>query len=418
MTRAAAHKKLKVVRAVARLNIGGPAIHTCYLHQKLYPEFETILAVGRLDKGEGDMSYLLESDRGVVWVSSMSRQVRLLSDLATLVRLWRLLRRERPDIVHTHTAKAGALGRIAALLAGVPIVVHTYHGHIFRGGYFDAGFTRLFLTIERLLNRFTTQIVTVSESQARELAEEFRVAPRSRIAVISNGFDFSRFPDHAGRAALRREWNIADEQTLVVWAGRMVPVKNVELLAQVAGLARERKDVRFVIVGDGAERPKLEAALAGCENVRLVGWARDMAAVWSAADIALLTSRNEGTPSSLIEAMAAGKPFVTTPVGGVIDLFACPAQPLNGESLHCGNGLTFEAPAEAMQAINLLAANPELRRELGEKGRALVLQRYSADRLLGDMRRLYYDLAARSEWRAASLPTHAVSHAEGLREEP
>lgn len=393
MKASAAPRKLKVARIIARLNIGGPAIHVCSLHQKLYPEFETLLATGRLDAGEADMSYLLQSERGVVWVSTMSRPVRLASDFATFVRIWRLLRREQPDIVHTHTAKAGTVGRAAALLAGVPVIVHTYHGHIFRGDYFGPLLTRVFLGIERLLNRFTTQIVTVSESQARELAEEFQVAPRRQIAVLPNGYDFSRYPDLASRDALRRAWGISDEQTLVVWAGRMVPVKNLALLVEIVRRARTNSKVRFVIAGGGSEEAMVERALAGCENVRLIGWSRDMTGLWSAADIALLTSRNEGTPSSLIEAMAAGKPFITTAVGGVMDLLVGKPQ-AEEEPRQYGNGFTFDSAAGAVRAISLLADHSELARSMGAAGRQFALRTYSVERLVDDMRALYYKLAA------------------------
>jgi len=145
----APQKRLKVARIIARLNIGGPAIQACYLHQALRPEFDTVLITGRLDEGEGDMSYLLKSDDGVQWLGTMSRPVRIWSDITSLFRLVRILRRERPDIVHTHTAKAGTIGRVAALFAGVPVLVHTYHGHIFRGKYFGPAVTRVFLAIER-----------------------------------------------------------------------------------------------------------------------------------------------------------------------------------------------------------------------------------------------------------------------------
>lgn len=386
---------MKIVRIIARLNIGGPAIHATFLHQKLYPEFDTVLATGRLDTDEGDMSYLLESERGVVWVSTMSRPVRLASDFATLVRIWQLLRRERPDIVHTHTAKAGTVGRLAALMAGVPVIVHTYHGHIFRGGYFGRTITRIFLYIERVLNRFTTQIVTVSESQATELAEEFKVAPRNRIAVIPNGYDLSRFPALAAGTSLRQQWGVNSDETLVVWAGRMVPVKNVDMLADIVRCASSRKKIKFVIIGGGAELPRLEALLAGCSNVRFVGWFKDMAAAWTAADIALLTSRNEGTPSSLIEAMAAEKPLVTTSAGGVRDLLIGPGGPEEPDLIRYANGFAFTSAESALRALDRLAEDLGLRTSMGNRGRDFALRTYSGERLIDDMRALYYRLSGK-----------------------
>src|SRR3954470_20928937 len=161
---------LKVVRIIGRLNVGGPARQACLLHERLRPELQTVLVTGRPDSGEKDMSYLLASSDGVHSIESMSRPVRFFSDLRSLVAIYRILRREKPDIVHTHTAKAGTLGRIAAVLARVPVRVHTFHGHVF-AGYFGRFKTRAYLSIERLLARFTTRIVTVSEGQAVELAD-------------------------------------------------------------------------------------------------------------------------------------------------------------------------------------------------------------------------------------------------------
>src|SRR3954468_9921040 len=171
---------LKVVRIIGRLNVGGPARQACLLHERLRPEFQTVLVTGRPDSGEKDMSYLLSSSEGVYSVDSMSRPVRFVSDLRSLAAIYRILRREKPDIVHTHTAKAGALGRCAAILARVPVRIHTFHGHVF-AGYFGTFKTRVFLAIERFLARFTTRIVTVSEGQARELSEIYMIAPRAKI---------------------------------------------------------------------------------------------------------------------------------------------------------------------------------------------------------------------------------------------
>src|SRR5438270_6565760 len=219
---------LKIVRIIGRLNVGGPARQACLLHERLRPEFETVLIAGLPDKGEADMSYLLSSQEGVHWVDSMSRPIRFFSDLQSLLAIYRILRREKPDIVHTHTAKAGALGRIAAILARVPVRVHTFHGHVF-SGYFGRLKTWLYLTIERILARFTTHIVTVSDGQANELAEVYRVAARSKIQVIRNGFEWKDTP--RSRAEVRAELNLKNGQIAVLWIGRMVPIKGIDLLA-------------------------------------------------------------------------------------------------------------------------------------------------------------------------------------------
>src|SRR4051812_1752410 len=308
---------LKIVRIIGRLNVGGPARQACLLHERLRPEFETVLISGRPDEGEEDMSYLLSSHEGVLWIDSMSRPVRFFSDLRSLIAIYRILRREKPDIVHTHTAKAGTLGRVAAILAGVPVRVHTFHGHVF-AGYFGRFKTRAYLGIERLLARFTTRIVTVSEGQAAELADVYRIAPRSKIQVIRNGFEWSDSP--RSRAEVRAELNLKQDHTAVLWMGRMVPIKGIELLADVVRQAAQLDSLMFVIAGDGPLRPEFEANTRGCGNVRMVGWQRDVAPLLKACDVVLLTSINEGTPTSLIESMFAGKPFVATDAGGTADL--------------------------------------------------------------------------------------------------
>ena len=267
---------LKIVRIIGRLNVGGPARQACLLHERLRPEFHTVLISGRPDHGEEDMSYLLSSHDGVHWIDSMSRPVRFISDLRSLIAIYRILRREKPDIVHTHTAKAGTLGRIAAILAGVPVRIHTFHGHVF-AGYFGPFKARIYLAIERLLARFTTRIVTVSEGQAEELAQEYKVAPRSKIQVIRNGFDWTE--SHRSRAEVRAELNLKQDQMTVLWMGRMVPIKGIELLANVAKQAADSDSLMFVVAGDGPLRPEFEERTRGCNNLRMVGWREDVSSL-------------------------------------------------------------------------------------------------------------------------------------------
>jgi len=388
--------RVKVARIIARLNVGGPAIQVCFLHQALRPQFDTVLITGQLDEGEGDMSYLLSSSDGVDHLDSLRRPVGLWSDLVSVFRMIRILRRERPDIVHTHTAKAGTVGRLAALFSRIPVIVHTYHGHIFRGDYFGPWKTRTFLTIERILARWTDKLVTVSDSQARELAEDFRIAPRNKFEVIHNGYDLRPFLSGAERTRLREEWGIGGDQSLVVWAGRLVPVKNVELLAAVVREARQHATLKFVVVGDGSERTKLLGLLAGYDNVRLVGWRSDMPAVWAAADIALLTSKNEGTPSALIEAMASARPFVATAVGGVQDMIVGTGRTLGPGVQEFDNGLFVEAdPSAMLRALLRLASSRDDGGLMGNAGRDFVLRRYSQDRLAREMADLYSQLTGR-----------------------
>ena len=388
--------KPKIVRIIGRLNVGGPARQACSLHQALRSNFDTVLIAGHLDEQEGDMSYLLTSEDGVRWIRSMSRPVRLWSDFLAFLRIVRILRMEQPDLVHTHTAKAGALGRVAATLLRVPVRVHTYHGHVFHG-YFGPLQTRIWLAIERTLNKITTRTVVVSESQADELVEKYKVVSRQKVCTIRNGYDLSRFACRAdvGPARdLRREFGFDDSHFVVLWAGRLVPVKNVELLAQIVRKAQRSPRLRFLVVGDGIDRSKLETLTAGCSNIHIAGWRKDMPELWAAADVGLVTSRNEGTPSALIEAMASGKPFVATNVGGVIDLASPPAE-VDGcfPVIRAGNG--FLTPLEVnpmLDCLEFLAAKPDVALAMGTAGRSFALAHYSDKRLQTDIETLYLDL--------------------------
>src|SRR4051812_3272785 len=390
---------LKVVRIIGRLNVGGPARQACLLHERLRPEFETVLITGRPDSGEKDMSYLLSSNEGVHSIFSMSRPVRFFSDLRSLFAIYRILRREKPDIVHTHTAKAGTLGRIAAVLAGVPVRVHTFHGHVF-AGYFGVWKTKLYLAIERLLARFTTRIVTVSEGQARELAEVYKIAPRSKIQVIRNGFDWK--DSTRSQAELRAELNLKRDQTAVLWMGRMVPIKGIELLAEVVKTNSSNDALMFVIAGDGPLRGHFQELTTGCANLRMLGWQDDISSVVKACDVVLMTSINEGTPTALIEAMFAGKPFVATDAGGTSEL-ALELQPTVGGVRRGRNGFIVESNAETIaKCLSGLGQDNALRESMGRAGRTHAEQNWSSERLLDEMKQLYYELAGGSERRAQS----------------
>jgi glycosyltransferase involved in cell wall biosynthesis len=392
-----------LVRIIARLNVGGAAQQVCMLHEKLTPIFDTHLIFGRLADGENDMSYLLTSDRNVLRLPEMSREISW-ADAIAFWKIFRFLRRVRPMIVHTHTAKAGALGRLAAWMAGVPVIVHTYHGHVFHG-YFSPLRTRVFLAIERFLGRRSTRIIAISESQLQELSGKYRIAPAEKISVIHNGFDLEPF-GRCRREEARKHLSLGADEFVVVWAGRLVPVKDVELLgAVVKRFAQHNPRVRFLVVGEGTERAVLEEMVAGSTNVNLLGWRQDMATIWGAADAALLTSRNEGTPTALIEAMAAGVPFVATNVGGVQDIALGPLQELpNGLGFEAGNGFVTERTAAALEyCLNLLASRPEVARDKGIRGQSFAHERFSTSRLVRELSSLYEMLLpARPESLAAA----------------
>jgi glycosyltransferase involved in cell wall biosynthesis len=411
---------MKIVRVIARLNVGGPAKHVVWLTQGLQaPEWNSVLVAGTVPPGEEDMSYFADT-MGVspVFMPEMSREISP-KDFLTVWKLFQLFRRERPDIVHTHTAKAGTVGRLAGLLyrwltlqtlMGRPRkcqFVHTYHGHIFHS-YYSPLKTRAFLTIEKILARIgTDRIIVISDQQRAEINEKFRVGRADAFSVIPLGLDLSLFQDwQARRHKLREELSLTADNILVGIVGRLTEVKNHKLFLESIAAFKKRfavtstKKVLFAVVGDGSLRQQLEqqaAALGLQDDVVFLGSRRDMENIYPAFDIAALTSLNEGTPLTLIEAMANARPVVSTLVGGVVDLLGpTVSKDVEGRYVICERGLGVPAgDSEAFaSAITRLVRDEDLRREIGEAGLQFVASRYSKDRLLDDVRQLYADLHA------------------------
>jgi glycosyltransferase involved in cell wall biosynthesis len=410
---------MKIVRVIARLNVGGPAKHVTWLTKGLQnSEYKSLLVAGRVPPGEDDMGYFA-TELGVspVFVSEMSREISL-KDALTIWKLYRLFMRERPDIVHTHTAKAGTVGRVAGLLYRwlTPDLflghrracrfVHTYHGHIFHS-YYGPLKTRLFLAIERTLAiLITDRIVVISEQQRREINGEFGVGRAEQFAVIPLGLDLSVFSDWRKRGqSFRDELGLSAGDILVGIVGRLTEIKNHELFLRAAAEFKRRSllqskegVVRFVVIGDGALRDKLEqlaGSLGIAEDVEFVGSRRDLEDLYPALDIVALTSLNEGTPLTLIEAMANARPVISTTVGGVIDLLGSSIpQESDSPFVMCQRGLGVASNDAAAFAAGLgrLVADSELRREIGERGLQFVESNYSKDRLLEDVRALYKEL--------------------------
>jgi glycosyltransferase involved in cell wall biosynthesis len=392
---AGSNGKLKVVRIISRLNVGGPARQACFLHEQLAHCSESVLVAGKLDPGEADMSYLLPPGNHVVQVDALRRSIRPWTDIRAFWNILTVLRRERPHIVHTHCSKAGTLGRIAAALLRVPVRIHTYHGNVFHG-HFGPFTSRLFIEIEHLLGALTTRVVAISKSQAEELSGKYKIVGSEKVTLIPNGYDLGPFFSADGNRAIRWQCGIDDAKFLVTWAGRLAPIKNINLLAEIVRAGGANPELHFMIVGDGTERMRLEHLTRGCPNVTFLGWRAEMPAVWASADVALLTSRNEGTPTTLIEAMATGKPFVSTNVGGISDLAIPPLR--NGFSpgvFQAGNGFLTPSSAPGIIAcLEMLARDRALAARMGREGQRFVRGRFRAERLLRDIENLYLEVAA------------------------
>jgi glycosyltransferase involved in cell wall biosynthesis len=378
--------EIRILRVFSRLNVGGPSLHVIHLAAGLEAHgFVTRLVVGRESEREGNlMDLALERHVDVQALPGLGREIRPFSDLRALVGLVRLARRFRPHVVHTHTAKAGVLGRVAARLARVPVVVHTYHGHVLRE-YFGRVTSAVFGAIERFLAHRTDGLVTVSESVKSDLVA-MGIAPADRIRVVPLGLELAPFTGTLPRGVLRADAGFAAEAPLVGMVGRLVPVKDVSTFLRAARLVHaHRPDVRFSLVGDGPDRPSLEAQAAAVGLQGLVcfhGWRRDLPAVYGDLDVVVNASRNEGTPVALIEALAAGRPVVATAVGGTPDVLE------NGAHGALVPAQDEQALAAAIEAA--LAAPPSATRVAA--ARAHVLARYGVSRLLSDLAALYREL--------------------------
>jgi glycosyltransferase involved in cell wall biosynthesis len=387
-----------VAHVIARLNVGGAAVQVMSAVEGLRDEgYRTLLLVGELPPGETSMEYMAEA-RGleITRIDGMSRKISWTDDFRALLQLVRIFRRERPLIVHTHTAKAGTLGRIASLLAGVPIRVHTFHGHVFEG-YFSSLATKVFVFIERALARVTDCIVTVTESQRQDLANKYRIAPAEKIVAIPYGFDLQRFLNVDGRRdALRTDLSVGHQQTLIGWIGRLTPIKAPELLIEAAANLKSDPEIRFVMIGDGELREACEAQMLrdGLERkLAITGWMKNLENVYADLDLVVLTSINEGSPMALLEAMASGKAFIATDVGGVRDMMGGVATDKDGMQVF-DNGILVSRDARLLsRAIEFLVHNPQLRAVMGGNGRRFVSARYSMHRLTENLNGLYTRLA-------------------------
>jgi glycosyltransferase involved in cell wall biosynthesis len=386
----------RTLRVIARLNVGGPARHVILADSGLRARgYETMLVYGNTGAGEASMEHLVEA-AGVPHerLPALGPRVRGIADLAAFLAIWRIVWRLAPAVVHTHTSKAGALGRLAAFAANAlrppgrrAAIVHTYHGHVLEG-YFSPLMQRLVRFTERLLGRITDAVVVISDQQRRDIVERFAVAPAERVHVVPLGLDLTPFFDLPLQpdVGARRRWGIADGCFVIGYVGRLVRIKNLPLLIEAVSIVHRSRKVMLIIAGDGTERASLERTAADwglSDRVRFCGWQHDLRAFYSMTDVVALSSRNEGTPVALIEAMAAARPVVATAVGGVPDAIT---DKVTGLLVPPGDPRAYAA------ALEKLAASPEFRASLGAAAREDVRSRFAAARLIDDLDSLYRSL--------------------------
>ncbi|MBK6629152.1 MAG: glycosyltransferase [Flavobacteriales bacterium] len=401
----------RILRIINRFNLGGPTHNAAYLTRYLPGDYETLLVGGSQEATEEGSHHILRS-LGVeaMILPELQREVAPWRDRGAYRRIKQLIREFKPDIVHTHAAKAGAVGRMAAADLGVKAIVHTFHGHVFHS-YFGPVRTALYKNIERFLARRSSRIIAISEKQKHELVDEHRICPGDKVSVIPLGFDLSRFREDRAqkRAFFRSVYGVADDEIAIAIVGRLVPIKNHDLFleAMAAVARRTQRRVRAFIVGDGEERDHLEArvkelglshavgpifnghgfghgagsgAVVPQATITFTSWIKEVDIVYAGVDLVVLTSLNEGTPVSLIEAQASDRPVVTTRVGGVENVVLPDRSALLSPS---GDLATMT------EAILRVVEDDALRGRMGGQGWDFVRQRYHYTRLVDDTARLY-----------------------------
>ena len=390
----------RVLMIINRLNLGGPAFHVAILAKYLQEGFEVLLLAGTKQDSEESSDFIVK-EMGLTFtrLKEMKRSINPWRDIRSYVEIRKIIQQYKPDIVHTHAAKAGALGRLAALHEKIPVIIHTFHGHIFHS-YFHPLKTKLFLWIERYLAKRSSAIIAISERQKEELAFHYNLCKPSKIHIIPLGFDLSRFRENAEnkRIDFRKKFLLEDNEIAVGIIGRLVPVKNHSLFIGSASriLGNTSKRVRFFIIGDGESRIPLmkEASLLGIDysyypevkkksDLTFCSWIKDIDVCIAGLDIVALCSFNEGTPVSLIEAQAGNRPIISTKVGGIENVVK------EGETALLVNNNDFN---NFYKTLLKMIEDDELRASLGKNSWEFVKEKFHYTRLILEISELYQSL--------------------------
>jgi len=374
-------KKIKILRIINRFNIGGPVYNAILLSAYMPEEYDTLLIGGLPEKNEENSTYIAEK-YGVnpLLISEMQREPNFKNDRKALKKLKEIILTYQPDIVHTHASKAGALGRKAAFDCAVPIVVHTYHGHVFHS-YFNWWKTTLFQAIEKRLAKKTTGIIAISELQKNDLALKYKICKPEKIEIINLGLDLGPFNENKtdNRNKTRTAFGLNDSEIAIAIVGRLAPIKNHDLFLKCASVIHEKtsKKVVYFIVGGGEEftsiEEKVNALKAKGIDIRMTSWIKDINTFNAGMDILCLTSKNEGTPVSLIEAQAAGIPFVATKVGGIKDIVS---ENNTGYLVDLNDSDAF------IEKLLHLIENENKRQEMSQKGWSFVQEKFQYKTLI------------------------------------
>ena len=390
----------KVLRILNRFNVGGPTHNATYLTKFLTPEYETKLIGGKKLESEAAFEYLLK-ENGIDYsiIENMNRSLNLVKDFKAFLEIRNIIKDYKPDIVHTHASKSGALGRLAAISLRVPIIIHTFHGHVFHS-YFGKLKTLFYILVERFLAKNSSTIIAISELQKHELTKDFNICPEKKISVIPLGFDLEKFQVNYAdqRKSFRDEFCIEENEICIGIIGRLTPIKDHDFFIRAIKkvIRKTNQPLKIFIIGDGEEKAslmnlsnRLDLVFSTHTEINLkalihfTSWRSDMNKVYAGLDIVALTSLNEGTPVTLIEAQASNKPIVSTDVGGVRDILQ--------------EGVTglLSPPKDINSYVNNLVSvieNKKLRESMGASGYNNVFKKFSYRRLVRDVKSLYDNL--------------------------
>ncbi len=390
----------KVLRIINRFNLGGPTYNVAYLTKYMSSDYETLLVGGAKDDSEESSDFILKNlALKPLIIEEMLREINIINDYIAYKKLKKIIQEFKPDIVHTHASKAGVLGRLAAASCGVPVIIHTFHGHVFHS-YFGKLKTEFYKKIERFLARKSTAIIALSERQKDELVNLHRICNVKKVHVIPLGFDLSKFQENieTKRDTFRKKYNIDDDEIVISIIGRLVPVKNHALFLEALKKVSEQttKKIRGFIIGDGEFRQEIEMRAKELEIPFIDGtktnekalltftsWIKEIDIALAGSDIIALTSFNEGTPVSLIEAQAANKPIISTKVGGIENVVLVHQTALLSENNQ------VEKFAENLLK---LIEDDALRLSMSQKGWHHVKEKFHYTRLVSDMEKLYSKL--------------------------
>lgn len=394
----------RIVRILNRFVIGGPVLNITYLSKLLSDEFESLMIVGENEEGEKEATHLKNQyDLNIIKIKEMGRSVNPYNDYIAYKKIKDIILSYKPDIVHTHAAKSGLLGRLAAAHCNVPVILHTFHGHVFHS-YFNKLQTDIIIRTERWLAKKSTGIIAISGQQKHELANLYKICHAEKIKILPLGLDTNKFHQDATvmRNGFRNKYMLADEEIAVGIIGRIVPIKNHSYFINIAvqALKQSSKKLRFFIIGDGSEAIKIslqtEIKNLGLDycyfpdnpvkaTFTFTSWIIDIEKAYAGLDIIMITSLNEGTPVSLMEAQVSGKPVLSTLVGGVPDVV------INNETGYCIEKNNFN---EYVQKLLLLAEDEELRNKMGAKGKEFIENNFSVQQLISKTREYFRECLA------------------------